>query len=179
MEIFERMALAVFVVSLAVHLLTFVPGLPMNIEMAWMLQVLSLVAFLAALFLIVRRRDLAPLRDPKQSSLAALRALAWEAIPGWAKLLAAASVLYAVVNHILFMGQMDGGSPYFKDGGFYLYSRGEILRELTRAEYARYQLLEVRGFSGQWVAFSCVAWTLLRFVCPRLRKEAPNDVAQD
>ncbi len=168
MEVFERMALAVFVVSLVMHLLTFVPGLPLNMEMVWMLHVLTMAVVLAAVFFLVRRRGRTP--ESKRSHSKTVRSMLLSAVPGWAKVLAVVLIIYAGVNFFLFWGQMDGGAPSYSDGRYYLANRGTLLRELTRVEFERYQMLEVRGFSGHWMAFSFVAWTLLHYVCP-LRRE--------
>ena len=182
MKVFEHVAMGVFLTSCVVHLLAFSELLSLSMDQVWILHVLTMVVFVAAVFQLSRmgtrlqwpgtdnglsREEIRKVRLERRR---AQKRLVWRSIPFGVKVLAGVLVLYAGVNFLLFMMQMEGGGPHASDGHFYLSNHGNILRELSRPEFDHFQLMEVRGFSGHWMAFSFAAWTLLHFVAPVLSK---------
>lgn len=82
---------------------------------------------------------------------------------------------YALINFVLFMALMEGGSPSTKDGKYYLHNHGRMIRELTKGEYQRFRAYEVRGFSGHWMMFSIVPMTYFLAVHPLIQKSNPTE----
>jgi hypothetical protein len=68
------------------------------------------------------------------------------------KVLAAAGFVYAIINFGLFMAAYPG-SPSIHDGQYVLMNHSEFIRTLSAAEYHHARAMELRGFSGHWIAF--------------------------
>ncbi len=69
--------------------------------------------------------------------------------------------VYASLNFFLFMNTGQGGNPSFIDGKYVLNNHGAIIKELTQTEYLELKANEIRGFSGHWMLFYCVAMGVL------------------
>ncbi len=69
--------------------------------------------------------------------------------------------IYGIVNFLIFMTVGEGGGPSIIDGKYVLSSHGDIIREITLAEYSKFQANEVRGFSGLWMVFYMAAIAML------------------
>ena len=81
--------------------------------------------------------------------------------PRWLRILTGVFFVYALVNFAIFLVLCEGGGPHERDGRYLLTSHGKVIREISEAEYHQQQAYVVRGFSGHWMAFSCVALTML------------------
>jgi hypothetical protein len=67
---------------------------------------------------------------------------------------------YAFINFAFFMiGNI--GTPDIIDGKFVLHNHGRIIKNLTEQQYHHYKALELRGFSGHWIAFYGIATAVL------------------
>jgi hypothetical protein len=87
---------------------------------------------------------------------------AFHSAPGWLCTLTLVSFVYALVNFGVFAIVLtEGGRVHERDGKYFLQRGGNVLRELSEAEYHRQQAYVVRGFSGHWMLFACASLTLL------------------
>ena len=88
-------------------------------------------------------------------------------------------ILYAFFNFFISALIMEGGGPQEMQDGFYLTSHGDVLRELTEAEFVRLKKTELRMFFGHVTAFSGISLTYLSARVPELwgrkKKEEPQD----
>ena len=50
-----------------------------------------------------------------------------------------------------------------ENGRHYLSNHGDIIRELSAAEYYQFQLYQLRLFSGFWILFSLASYLITRF----------------
>lgn len=181
-------ALAVFGVSAAVHACTFLPFIPVSMNFAWPLHLMTMAVFAAMVISLVRYQKRS-LPKPTGSIFAKWRSAAAQsrafqsqllsAIPLYLIILCIGAFIYAAVNFALFIELMKDGGPAVQDGKYYLRNHGKISREITRAEYKRYCAYEVRGFSGHWMIFSLVPAVYFLAVYPRLQEsQEPIDDKQ-
>jgi hypothetical protein len=98
-------------------------------------------------FVLALRKELGA--NPTHSQMKSL-------LPLWANLVIAATFAYAAANFVLFIFHSEGASPSFRDGVYVLQSHGNIIRELTLAEYNLHKSYVIRGFSGHWLVFYLV-----------------------
>lgn len=82
--------------------------------------------------------------------------------PLWMRILCMALIPYVLIN-FLYAGLVvsDGGVLGERNGTMVLESHGRVVKELTDREYEQQQANEVRGFSGHWMIFYMVGWTVL------------------
>jgi hypothetical protein len=145
-------AAAVLIVSLVVHVSTFVGIDPMAKWPGVMaIHFAIFPPFFAALWYAQRIGG----KDHRSHDRVANSA------PRWLRILAAVCFAYALVNFGVFMVLNEGGSPHERNGKYVLQSHGRVLRELSEAEYHRHQAHVVRGFSGHWMLFSSAALMIL------------------
>ena len=83
-----------------------------------------------------------------------------------------AAFVYAIINFMLFITLMEGGSPAVSNGNYCLQNHGKKIRDLTKEEYQRFQAYDVRGFSGHWIVFSMIPMTYFLAVHPKLQTTA-------
>src|SRR5262245_15875300 len=99
-------ALAIFVVSAVVHFSTYIPSVPITLGVTWPLHVLAIAACGAMALTMKSRRSGEEHSRPR---------FTWSEIAGpFPFLLRAACFaagIYAVINFVLFMILMEGGSP--------------------------------------------------------------------
>lgn len=145
-------AALILVISLAVHLSTFSAFDPMQaIPGVMLIHVAIFPPFIAA---IVYTKKLSPSNQDD----------VWKLAPKWMQQMSAVFFAYAIVNFIIFMILVHGGSPQIRDGQYVLADHGRIIRQISATEYHRMQAYVVRGFSGHWMLFSSAAMTLLTAV---------------
>lgn len=82
------------------------------------------------------------------------------AAPKWLVIMTACLFAYAFINYILFI-VLQEGSPAVESGRYYLQSHGDMIREITEAEYHHAEALDARGFSGHWMLFYSVSVMML------------------
>lgn len=74
-------------------------------------------------------------------------------ISKWMKIVCLVFFIYAGINFALFYSLMQDGNPQIENGRYVLSLHGETTREINQDEYNKYQMYEVRGFSGHWMLF--------------------------
>ena len=90
-------------------------------------------------------------------------------MPGWASILCAGVVAYALVNFLVGVSTLQRGSPALRDGQYVLESKGHVERVITADEFHAAQAMNLRMFSGHWIAFYFVSFAFFAFVAtPRL-----------
>jgi hypothetical protein len=145
-------AAAVLIVSLVVHVSTFLGFDPMAKWPGVMFIHLAIFPpFIAALFYASRTAG----KDPRGQDRV------FNSAPRWLRILTGVFFAYAFVNFAAFIVLTEGGGPDERDGKYFLRSHGRVIREITEVEYHQQQAYVVRGFSGHWMLFSCGALTLL------------------
>jgi len=155
-------AAAVLIVSLVVHVSTFLGIDPMERWPGVMfIHVAIFPPFIAAICYANR------IGGPEQGC----QDRVINSAPRWLRILTGLLFAYALVNFAIFLVLVEGGGPHERDGKYFLQSHGTVLRELSEAEYHQQRAYVVRGFSGHWMLFSSAA--LMGLVgAARLRRQS-------
>jgi hypothetical protein len=162
--------LLLFAVGLGVHVMTFMPGFYVSTAQVWPLHLLSLGVLGYAAVLVFGTKPFKARAHPARAAvLRERRRVMWESIPGPVKALQAVVVLYAVAAYLFFLVNVEGG-VFAENGTYFLGRPDDVVRELTREEYRRFQMLNVRAYSGLWLAFTLGAAVLLAYCYPALRR---------
>jgi len=156
--------LAGFVLSLAVHALTYA-GIDVSrgFPLVWALHLGAILAFGAMMLGGRRNRRAAGFVLPD-----------W---PAWAYLLVAAAFFYAFVNFVRFFSLSQGGTPEVTAGGYVLSDHGRVIQTLTEAEYWRQKAYILRGFSGHWMFFFLLPGLHFAFRQPQHDRAGPHPPA--
>ena len=80
--------------------------------------------------------------------------------PAWLSAIVMVGFVYAFLGCILFIFNEDGIAG-IKNGHYVLQDGGDIIKTVTEAEYHRHRVIEMRGFSGCWIAFYGFAIAML------------------
>ena len=78
-------------------------------------------------------------------------------IPRWMKISSAVLIAYVFINFFLCMGLIEGQPHRLADNRLVLKNKGQIIRDLTPAEFRHAQAVEVRMMTGHLVAFFAFA----------------------
>ena len=182
-------AAAGFVLSTAVHVRTFFPGVRISMNDVWPLHLWAMAAFAPGVVVAARRqraavsaaRSQAPARggwwaryrSDQRMARASFRQFV-SLVPPAARAAAVALFAYAFANFALFLGRTEGGSPEAVDGRYELRDHGRKVRDLTPAEFRRHQANLVRGFSGHWMVFLFMPTLYFRWIEPATRGGVPT-----
>ena len=148
---------AIFIVSLIVHLSTFVPAHAISMKQVGILHILSMGStFLITPFQAKFSRDWFKLATKK--SKMALKFVG----------------AYAVLNFALFAYLMEG-HPGESNGKYYIHDHGRKIRDISEDEYIRFNALLTRGFSGHWLIFSLLPFVFFKDVYPQQEKQNNNN----
>jgi hypothetical protein len=172
-------ALLILGASTMFHFATYIPAIPLSMEMAWPLHLATMAVFAAMVFSLVAQQRREPM-EPAKGLFARWRAASQRnkefqsnlvrLVPFPLFVACGAAFVYAVINFALFTALMEGGSPTVKNGNYYLHSHGKKIRDITKEEYQRFRAYEVRGFSGHWIVFSIVPMAYFLTVHPKLNQ---------
>ncbi|MEM0915344.1 MAG: hypothetical protein AAGK09_12140 [Planctomycetota bacterium] len=139
-------------VSFAVHVSTFIGLDPMSrIPGLMLLHVLIFPPFLAAIFYANR----AIKRGAKNQQEIMGRA------PKWLTIISGCFFAYALINFVLFLILMQGGTVFEEDGQYTRRTFGREYVQITESEFNRYNNYVARGFSGHWMVFASASLVLL------------------
>lgn len=156
------LALWGFLMSLVVHGATYA-GVNLSEKLPWVWGLHVLIFPLAIpMILRLRARGLEG-RDFWKSFFAPT--------PKWVKYFVYALGAYTLINFLLFLYLVKGGSPDIRDGQYVLHNHGKIIRELTAEEYATYKAYVLRGFSGHWLYFYFVSAVFYLFPIQKKNSE--------
>ena len=159
-----------FVVSVGIHVSTFMPGMSLTAAMGSVafilvffgLHLTSILAVpIAGVFYAMLRMRM---KKENQSVQLWPQLLRW--IPRPVVVLCGALACYSFINGMLFVGRMEGGGPAERDGQYYLQNHGKVIRQLDREEFDRFRAYEIRAFSGGWMLFTVIPATFLLYVYP-------------
>jgi hypothetical protein len=142
-----------FLVSLAVHVYTYLgESLPHRFPPLWLLHVGVFFVFGPAVLVITRASKAGTLRN---------------LLAGYPKAVIALAVLVHVyasaVGYASFTAMQ--GAVEDRPSGYALVNRGELIRELTEAEFLEARAIQTRGFSSVWLSFyglSALFWLFLK-----------------
>ena len=81
--------------------------------------------------------------------------------PIWLKIIFFGLMLYTAFNFMSMMTLNRGGGPHIMDGKYVIANHGEIIDTITKQEYEKHRMYELRGFSGFWLMFSFGAALIL------------------
>jgi hypothetical protein len=139
---FGTLAVLGFVAAFGVHVAALL-GLPIQdrVPQVWALHVGIFVVFIPAVFYL--KKDTAA-NDP----LALFRGT-----PPWTVVALLALFLYAFINFFVSLSATGGATPDIRDGQYVLHRKGQVVRQLSEAEYSAGRAAEVRLFSGHWLLF--------------------------
>jgi hypothetical protein len=150
---FALVAFVGLVLAAAVHVAA-VAGIDVTerIPLVWLPHVGIFVVFIP--FIFSARKVLGA-----KPSLSDIRAL----LPGWVILAGAALLIYVIINFAIFVVSTQGGSPLIQEGKYVLQNHGQLIREISQAEYTTFQANELRGFSGHWLVFYFIPFAYFMF----------------
>jgi hypothetical protein len=168
MRIFLVLAALGLVVSLAVHLSTFVGLNPSPHSPVMLLHLGIFVVFLPAI--------LTANRAMKGRSKNDAWKLATTFAPAWLRRFVAVSFVYALLNFFLFFLLSERGQPAIVQGEMVLQNHGQVIRRLNAVEFAKQQAYVVRGFSGHWILFYGASLMMI-VVGDRIRRAREADSA--
>ncbi len=145
-------ALLVLVASSAIHLSTFFGVNPKTVFPSVMeMHLLIFPPFIAVLFYAWK---IDGPNDDKLNKMA-LRS------PFWLRIIAAIIFAYSFINFAAFGIFSEGGGAQKRGDRYVLTSHGDVIRDLSEAEFHQHQAYEVRMFSGGWMLFSSASLMLL------------------
>lgn len=70
-------------------------------------------------------------------------------------------LIYGAFSFFLFQITVEGGGPSIIDAKYVLSNHGDVIREITFAEYQKFQAAEIRFFSSLWLVFYSAASLML------------------
>src|SRR5215469_14469101 len=128
-------AAGVLIVSLLVHVSTFLGIDPMEKWPGVMFIHLAIFPpFIAAIY--CANRTAGPKHEAQDRVMSCS--------PRWLKILTGVFFGYALLNFVVFIVLIEGGSPRERDGKYVLHSHGTVVRELSEPEFHRMQAFVVR-----------------------------------
>lgn len=172
-------SLVILVSSAAFHSATYIPAIPVTMNLAWPLHLATMAVFAIMAFSLVRQQKQQP-KQPAKGLLARWRAANKQNkefhsqllgfVPRSLRDVCVATFIYAFINFALFMLIMEGGSPSVENGKYFLHNHGQKIRDISKQEYARFLAYEVRGFSGHWIVLSIIPAVYFLTVHPKLQE---------
>ena len=155
------LALLGFITSLLVHLSTFAGFNPGAFGGVWGLHIGIFVVFIPAMVCTNNALKGHNKRDYWKIALSHA--------PTWLRAMCGLFFAYAFFNFFFtIFVLLKGGTPGIIDGQYVLHDHGEIIRQLTEAEYIRHQAYTIRLFSGHWMIFYLTSFATL--LSRRLRR---------
>jgi hypothetical protein len=147
-------AAAGLLLSIAVHLSTFLGADPQELSRLWLLHAGAIALGIPAIMIAKRTHG-----EPPDGSFAAL----FPRAPRWMIVALVGVLAYAAVNVVIQLrgAPFSGGPTRLADGSFALTDKGRFVRPISEADYHRYRAYEARVFSAWWVAFYGIWVTLL------------------
>ena len=177
-------SLLIFVVSAALHLATYIPDVPVNMELAWPLHLAAMAVF--GILIIHLRQQRRPHKSRAKGLFGNWRTAAQQdrallselvgLVPRWLLFACLATFIHPFVNFAMFILLMEGGSSVVEGGKFILQEHGRKIRDLTKQEFERFRAYELRGFSGHWMVFSIIPATYFLAVQPKLKGTMELDI---
>jgi hypothetical protein len=164
-KLFGGFSLAIFLVSLGLHVAGYIPGAPLAFDgVKW----LAVAAF--ACFLLMAAHVSVLDRAIRRRVGSDDAVVPWfnEQIPRWVWRVVSPFFVYVFVSAVVFSATHEG-QPEIKDGAFALTSHGRVVREVSEPEFRDAQRLEVRGVSGQWMLFAAIPTVYFLVAYPRAR----------
>lgn len=154
MTFFLILAALGFIVSLWAHITTFTGFDPNVLPWVWILHGGIFVVFVPAIICGKKAETETPKKD--------LAKLIFQQVPVWLRGVLGIFGAYVFFNFFftIFVLQ-EGGVTGVIDGQYVLHSHGEIIRELTEAEYIKHEGYGIRIFSGHWMAFYLISFLML------------------
>ncbi len=154
MTLFMMLAALGFIASFLVHVSTFAGLNPSAIPGIWGLHIGIFVVFLPALICGKKFEAEDSTKDFWQVAL--------RYIPAWLPVLVGLFFAYTFFNFFFtIFVLLEGGGPHIVDGQYVLSNHGEIIRQLTEAEYIKCHAYEIRLFSGHWMVFYLSSFAVL------------------
>ncbi len=143
-----------FIASLLAHVSTFAGFNPGAIGGIWGLHIGIFVVFLPAILCGKKFEAQNPTKDFWQVAL--------QHSPAWLRVMVGLFFAYAFFNFFFtIFVLLEGGGPHIVDGQYVLSNHGEIIRQLTQAEYIKCHAYEIRLFSGHWMCFYLSSFAVL------------------
>jgi hypothetical protein len=129
------------VVSLGIHLYTFLPGCGVEMKHVWPMH----ICFIPLFIIVMQKRNRDSLGNPKSFTPANA--------PQWMNRVATVLLIYIIVNFGMLIVHSTDGSAAIIDGKYVRENHGRDIVEISEVEYHRLQAYIVRGFSGHWLIF--------------------------
>ena len=160
--LFQLLALAGFLLSLLVHVLSLAHVDVMSrVPAVWGLHFGVFAVFIPFVLALSKQK-----REGRRLTASEMRAL----LPAPYAWIAVLLFVYVIVNFALFMAATGHGNAVARDGKYLLMDHGSVERELSADEYARMQANVLRGFSGHWMLFYFLPFAYFRFAVPVSRQ---------
>jgi hypothetical protein len=167
MAVFMYLAALGFIASVLIHISTFTAFDPSAFCGAWGLSIGVFVVFIPA---VICASQVLKGRTKSEHWK-----LIFQYVPACMPALMGLFLAYAFFSFLFTsFALLKGGSPGIIDGQYVLQSRGEIIRQLTETEYIRHRAYVLRLFSGHWMAFYLMSFTILLSHVRRTRSPRPS-----
>lgn len=155
MRYFFWFGLVLFACAVALHLSTFVPDRePLPMELLFPLFVFTFVLFFLAIVIIKRNKPFGSSTRPWKEILAA--------VPRWVPAGLIVLMSYTGFNFFYSLWHLNGNlTPEIKDGHYVLHNHGQVVRELTQAQYWQHKAWQLRGFSMHPIMFLAVSLAVI------------------
>lgn len=161
---FFFVAIAGWLLGLMVHLLS-IAGVNVidKVPFVWVLHLGIFAVFIPAMVDLsgrpaMKARRKADFRTRMQAS--GFYKIVFSQTPTWLTMLTAAGFVYAVIN-FLWVFSSFAGVPEIENGHYVLQNHGKLIKTLTEQEYHWHKAMELRGFSGHWLAFYGISAAIL------------------
>lgn len=154
-----------FLVTLALHLLTFSP---LDVEP---LRPLASFAFIGV-FVVIVPFILLGSRAEKRDAAAWSKTMRYA--PRWLNAALLVLLLYVAFNFFTMLNANSSGSPTVKDGKYVLTSHGAVVRVLSPSEYTQAVAYDMRLWTGHPLVFYAAACGYLYAMKRELENDAPR-----
>ncbi|GAA4840690.1 hypothetical protein [Algivirga pacifica] len=132
-----------------------------SIPFVWMLHLGIFVVWVPAVLLLKDNPELQQLNASKNKNPLKFYGILFKNAPKPVMVISLFFFAYAMINFFLFMQSGGGGVPSIIDGKYVINNHGNIIKELTEAEFFKMKANEIRGFSGHWIAFYSLSMGIL------------------
>jgi hypothetical protein len=162
-----------FVVSLGVHIASYVYSAGISMSSTWYIHVLLFIPFG---YMVIRSsllqnhyllKDEKTYSDRFEKTISQIARM-YKQIPDSLRriilFIGIALIIYVPFNFIMGMAHLGHGGPDYSNGKYFLSNHGKYVRDLTKEEYIMYQAYEVRFFSGHWMLFTYLPLIYFSFV---------------
>jgi hypothetical protein len=156
-------AVVCWTLGLLIHLLSLADtDITDKVPFVWLLHLGIFIVWLPIVYYLRSNEELNRYQSqiPNNLNPFGLLKIIFRQTPTWLAVIAIGCSIYAIFNFMLFVTSQHGAAD-IKDGQYILHNHGYLVKHLTKQEYHHYKAMELRAFSGHWLAFYGLAAAIL------------------